>query len=88
MYGLRPTVQPYEADEYLSKHWRVSSNDSGLTAALDLRCDGSHRHIETSGSETAATAFYPRPLALAVHKALRSWATCGTTRTTEPLGRS
>ena len=73
MYGLRPQKE-HLPDEFIGKSWRVSSTSSGFAAALDRRCDGSHRHVETVGKETAATAFYPPLLAQAVHRALSLWA--------------
>ena len=73
MYGLRPQ-KDHDADEYIGKTWRLSTNCSGFAAALDKRCDGSHRHVTTVGGETAASAFYPPGLAEAVHNALSLWA--------------
>ena len=73
MFGLRPQ-RDHEPDEYIGKLWRISTNSAELTAALDRRCDGSHRHVETAGKETAATLFYPKGFAAAVHSGLENWA--------------
>ena len=73
MYGMRPQCA-HEPDQYIGKCWRISANSAEFAAALDRRCDGSHRHVVTVGRETAATAFYPRQLALQVHFALQRWA--------------
>ena len=73
MYGLRPQ-SPHSSTEFIGKAWRLSASDSEFTAALDRRCDGSHKHVSVVGRETAATAFYPPQLAEAVHCALCLWA--------------
>ena len=73
MFGLRPQRR-HELDEFIGKQWRISTNSAELAAALDVRCDGSHRHVETVGCETAATSFYPEGFAAAVHGALALWA--------------
>ena len=73
MFGLRPQRQ-HQPDEFIGKVWRVSTTSAELAAALDRRCDGSHRHVEVVGGETAATAFYPELMAKAVHQGIRSWA--------------
>ena len=72
MFGLRPQ-QSHLPDEFIGKEWRISTNCAELTAALDVRCDRSHRHIPTVAKETAATSFYPRRFAEAVHSAIDSW---------------
>ena len=69
MYGLRPQ-QRHDPDQFLGKTWRLSTNSSAVAAALDKRCDHSHRHITVEGKETAGTSFYPPSLCEAVHDIL------------------
>ena len=72
MFGLRPQ-RSHLPDEFIGKQWRISTNFAELTAALDVRCDGSHRHVPTVAGETAATSYYPSRFAEAVHRAVDSW---------------
>ena len=72
MYGMRPQ-RVHEPEEFVHKLWRVSTTSKELAAAIERRCDGSHRHVAITGDETAATAFYPKRLAQQVHFALARW---------------
>ena len=73
MYGLRTQRKDAAPDEFIGKHWRLQSTSSGFAAALNRRCDGAHRHVVTVGGETAASAYYPKPMAQAIHAALLNW---------------
>ena len=72
MFGLRPQ-RSHLPNEFIGKQWRISTNCAELAAALQVRCDGSHQHVVTVAGETAATSFYPRGFADAVHKAVGLW---------------
>ena len=69
MYGMRPQA-PSEPDVYIGKLWKLLCTNAEVAAALERRCDGSHRHVTVEGSETAGTAFYPPALTEKVHKTL------------------
>ena len=81
MHGMRPQ-KAHAPDEFIGKEWRVSANCDEFVAALDLRCDGQHRHIVTEGGETSASAFYPLPFVEAIHRQLAAWALRRRTSTT------
>ena len=73
MYGLRPQ-RDHSPNKLIGKEWRISASCADFAAALHWRCDGSHQHVPVAGCETAATAFYPKPFAEAVHTAIHQWA--------------
>ena len=72
-YGLRP-VRAHAADEYIGKPWRIAASSRDFAAALNRRCDKSHRHVTTEAAETAASAYYPPALARAIHAGARQFA--------------
>ena len=74
MFGMRPQRQ-HADDEYIGKSWRVSTTSTELANALDVRCDGRHRHVIVQGGETSASSFYPERFADTVHKSIMKWTT-------------
>ena len=83
MYGMRPQAVHAEND-FIGKVYCIRTTCAPLAAALELRCDGSHRHVPIAGGETAATAFYPELLARKVHDALYSWSSDWRATTSSP----
>ena len=72
MYGMRP-VGAYDPDQYIGKQWRVTTNDNDFAKHIDIRCDGSHRHMIAEGANTKATENYPVLMARSIHAALNDW---------------
>ena len=68
-YGMRSK----RTGRYLRKKWTVWTSDAVMFDKLGRRCPKDHLHDVIQGSETAASAFYPRRMAA---KVAEIWATC------------
>ena len=55
--------------ESMKKPWRIVSSCKQMAMKLDIKCDGSHSHVECLGHSRAAhSAFYPRKMCRIISK--------------------
>ena len=58
-YGMRSKCGRH----YLTKKWRILTNDPAFDEAVGRTCPGGHDHVVVQGADTRHSAFYPAAMA-------------------------
>ena len=72
-------------NELVKKPWTIACTSTIVGGRVQRVCQGNHVHCRIEGGRTAASAFYPRPLAQQIVSAMMAVVECRLRHSTEPV---